>query len=363
MFGWLFMLLAIMFFWFMIPDAIGEKKKKLIFLGLSLGVVVFILGSRSIYAANCTDLYNYYRWYVRAIDLPVSELLQYDVMESGYLLLNDIVAWIVPWEYFFFYFQAAFCTGVMFWYIYRNVDNVFLGVLVYICFGPWQFFLTAFRQSFATCICFIAFELIKKRKTKFDLIALGLVALASCIHTTAWLFLAVFIIRYFKVGKGIVIFSAVVAICMTQVIDELVAFSNETLGREYKAGAYYGNILGGLIPILIYIGTLLLCYLAFKNDKQFVEKHRLEINMLIFGATLYLLRYHTHTFERVSGFFTPVISVLLPVAIGNQKKLSERKIITVICVACCCALFFYRAYGQIGTYSFHWDNPVMRVEV
>lgn len=363
MFGWLFMLLAIMFFWFMIPDAIGEKKKKLIFLGLSLSAVVFVLGSRSVFAGNSTDLYNYYRWYVRAIDLPLSELLQYDVMESGYLLLNDVVAWFVPWEYFFFYFQAAFCTGIMFWYIYRNTDNVFLGVLVYICFGPWQFFLTAFRQSFTTCICFIAFELIKKHKTKTDLLALGIVAIASTIHTTAWLFLVVFLIRYFKVGKGIVLFSALVALGMTQVIDELVAFSNETLGREYKAGAYYGNVLGGLIPILIYIGTLLLCYLAFKNDKQFVEKHRLEINMLIFGATLYLLRYHTHTFERVSGFFTPVISVLLPVAIGNQKKLSERKIITVICVACCCALFFYRAYGQIGTYSFHWDNPVMRVEV
>lgn len=356
MFGWLFMLLAIMFFWFMIPDAIGEKKKKLIFIWLSLGVVVFILGSRSVFAANCADLYNYYRWYVRAIEMPTSELLQYDVMEGGYLLLNDIVAWIVPWEYFFFYFQAAFCTGVMFWYIYRNVDNVFLGVLVYICFGPWQFFLTAFRQSFAICICFIAFELIKKRKTKFDLIALGLIALASCIHTTAWLFLAVYILRYIKVGKGIVIFSAVVAICMTQVIDELVAFSNETLGREYKAGAYYGNILGGLIPILIYLGTFLLCYLAYRHRDD-LDKYSLEINMLIFGTALYLLRYNTHTFERVSHFFTPVICVVLPMAIANQKKPNERKIITVGCVVLCCALFFYRAYNQIGIYSFHWDLP------
>ena len=354
---WLSMLTAVAVLWFVIPDSIGEKKKKLIFIWLSLGVVVFILGSRSVFAANCTDLYNYYRWYVRAIEMPTSELLQYDVMEGGYLLLNDIVAWIVPWEYFFFYFQAAFCTGVMFWYIYRNVDNVFLGVLVYICFGPWQFFLTAFRQSFATCICFIAFELIKKRKTKFDLIALGLIALASCIHTTAWLFLAVFIIRYFKVGKGIVIFSAVVAICMTQVIDELVAFSNETLGREYKAGAYYGNILGGLIPILIYLGTFLLCYLAYRHRDD-LDKYSLEINMLIFGAVLYLLRYNTHTFERVSHFFTPVICVVLPMAIANQKKPNERKIITVGCVVLCCALFFYRAYNQIGIYNFHWDLPV-----
>ncbi len=185
MFGWLLMLGAIIVLWFMIPEAIGTKKKKLIFLVLSCGVVVFVLGSRGDYAANCGDLSNYINWYVRAIRLPMSELLEHDQIESGYLILNDILAWFVPFRYFFNYFQAAFCTGVMFWYIYRNVDDVFFGVIVYICFGPWQFFLTAFRQSFATCLCFIAFELMKKKKTVYDLLSLGIIALASTIHTTA----------------------------------------------------------------------------------------------------------------------------------------------------------------------------------
>ena len=355
MFGWLLMLAVIIVLWFMIPEAIGTKKKKLIFMGLSFAMVVFILGSRGDYAANCLDLSNYIKWYNYAIDLPLSELLEYDELESGYLILNNIVAWFVPWKFFFNYVQAAFCTGVMFWYIYRNVDDVFFGVIVYICLGPWQFFLTAFRQSFATCLCFIAFELIKKKKTSYDLLSLGIVALASTLHTTAWVFLAVFVVRCFKVGKGIVVFSIITALGMTQVIDELVKFGNEALGREYVTGSYFGNVFAGIIPIAIYMVTLILCYFAWHNDKGFIEKHALDINMLIFGLCLYTLRYNTHVFERISFYFTPVISVVLPAAVSKQKSKIESNMITIICIALCISLFIYRSVSQFGEYYFFWE--------
>ena len=356
MFGWLLMLAVIVVLWFMIPEAIGRKKKKLIFLSLSFAMVVFILGSRGDYAANCGDLSNYLKWYTRAIELPMSEMLEFTSMESGYLVLNDIVAWFVPWKYFFDYFQAAFCTGVMFWYIYRNVDDVFFGVLVYICLGPWQFFLTAFRQSFATCLCFIAFEFMKKKKTSCDLVSLGLIALASTLHTTAWIFLAVFVVRCFKVGKVAVLFSIATALCMTQVVDELVKFGNETLGRDYVTGSYFGNVFAGIIPIAVYLATLVLCYLAWQNDKSFIEKYALDINLLIFGLCLYTLRYNTHVFERISFYFTPVISVVLPAAVAKQKSKMESNMVTIISVALCICLYVYRSASQFGTYYFLWES-------
>ena len=145
---WILMLLSIVLLWVVIPDALGKKKKNLIFLGLSFLIVVFVVGSRSPHMMNSLDLVNYYRMFSRASNWTMERLIShYDTVANGYLLLNKIVSWISPWPYTMQYIQAAFCTYVMLWYIYRNADNVFLGVMVYICVGPWQFFLTGERQQ------------------------------------------------------------------------------------------------------------------------------------------------------------------------------------------------------------------------
>lgn len=352
---WLFMLASIIVIWFMIPDALGEKKKKLIFLGLAFFVIVMILGGRHYSAASSADLYGYQKWYVRAGNMPFDQLLSYDVMEDGYLILNKVLAFFVPWKQFIYYFQAAFCTGIMFWYIYRNTENVFLGAIVYVCIGPWQFFLTGFRQSIACSICFIALELIKKQKTSTDFIAFGLVLLASTMHSTAWLFLIVFIIRRFKVGREIIIFSALVTCFALIFSDTLMVLGNDYLGRDYTYGLYSGNAFAGLVPILIYLLTFMLCYFVSRNDKSFTQEYSMEIKMLIFGMCLYTLRYNTTLFERMSLFFTPVISVLLPSAIVRQKDKREKTILSVACVGMCVLLFVYRASVQYGEYHFYWE--------
>lgn len=352
---WLLMLLSIIAVWFMIPDALGEKKKKLIFLVLTFGIIVFVVGSRHIRAASSGDLVGYYRWYLRAMEYPLDVLLQTDSMEHGYLILNKILAFIVPWKQFIFYFQAAFCTGVMLRYIYRNASNVFLGVMVYISVGPWQFFLTGIRQSIACCICFIAFDLIKKRKIAWDITALALIALASAMHTTAWLFLLVFIIRYLKLGKEIIIFSLLIFALGMIFSDQLMAWGNETLDRDYTAGFYSGNVLAGLVPILVYVIALVLTYIVWLNNKDAVESYSMEIKLMIFGICLYSLRYNTTVFERMSFYFTPVVSVLLPNAIMGQKKKTERIILSAVCLAMCAALFSYRAFSQYGKYRFYWE--------
>lgn len=351
---WLFMLLSIIAVWVMLPDVLGEKKKKLIFLGIAFVIMVLILGGRSNGGIEGTDLYGYYRWYRRASYMPLDQLLSYDVVEDGYLILNKVLAVLVPWNQFIFYFQAAFCTGVMFWYIYRNTENVLLGVIVYICIGPWQFFLTGFRQSIGCCICFIALELIKKRKASTDIGALVLIALAASMHTTAWLFLLVFIIRRFKVGTGIVVFSGIVTLLALLFADDLLALGNDILGREYTQGLL-GNVFGGIVPILIYIITLILCYIVWLHDKKFTDDYSIEIKMLILGLCLYTLRYNTTVFERMSMYFTPVISVLLPASISRQKDVRERKVVSVFCGGLCVMLFVYRAYAQYGEYHFYWE--------
>ncbi|MBQ9742140.1 MAG: EpsG family protein [Ruminococcus sp.] len=351
---WVLMLFGIILVRFLIPDSIGEKKKNLIFLSISFCIVVFVMGSRSPHLLGSNDLMSYFRCYGNSMNYSLAQMMEFSTLETGYLVLNQILAWLVPWNYFILYFEAAFCTFVMFWYIYRNANSVFLAVIVYLCLGPWQFFLTGFRQTIAICICFIAFEFMKKHKTLWDLGALVLIALAAAIHTTAWIFLLTFLIRKVKITKKVIIYSVMLTLLMLVFIDEIVDYGNQVLEKNYVM-AYHGNEFGGLIPILIYVAALILCYLIWGWNHAYVEENAFEIAMLLFGLCVYLTRYTSLIMERISFYFTPVITIVLSNAITRQRTNTVRNIIYVICIVLCILLYLYRADVQYGEYHFYWE--------
>lgn len=353
MWVWFSMLISIIVVRFLIPDAMGKKKKNLIFLGISYLIIVFFVGSRSPHLSGSVDLFNYYEVYGDAMNNPLSVLKDRYSMENGYLVFNKILAAIVPWNFFIVYFEAAFCTAVMFWYIYRNADSVFLAVMTYICFGPWQFFLTGFRQSFAICFCLIAFELIKKHKTKSDLIALGLIFLATTFHVTAWVFLSVYIIRRIKISKNVLIYCGLLLLFMFTSLDNLLGFGNNLVGREYT-DTYRGNVFAGLIPIIAFVGTLILSYLISTWDKSYIEEKQFELMMLVIGLCLYIVRYKLLIIERISFYFTPVISVALTNSVARQRTKKVSNIVYAVCVALCISLFLYRCFTQLNVYYYYW---------
>ncbi|MGN0452669.1 MAG: EpsG family protein [Ruminococcus sp.] len=355
MWVWLWMLASIVIIRFLVSDGIARKKKNLIFLILCFAIIVFVAGSRSPHLSQSSDLYNYFKWYGRAMNRSMSELLRNPPMEAGYLILNKILAWIVPWNYFIIYFEAAFCTGVMLWYIYRNADSVFLAVIIYICVGPWQFFLTGFRQSIAICICFIALELVKKRTARCDVFAVLLILLATAMHTTAWVFLAVFVLRRMKISKNLFLYFVIMMLLIFIFKDELLKFGNDVLGRGYT-DAYKGSPLAGIIPITIYAGALVLQYLLYRTDKEVLSRNeQLEFIILMAGMCVYAMRYNLHIMERISFYFTPVISVVLTNGITRQKTKALKYISYAVCLCLCIGLYMYRTVAQYGDYHFYWE--------
>ncbi|MBQ7999948.1 MAG: EpsG family protein [Ruminococcus sp.] len=356
MWVWIFMLLSIVAFWVMIPDALGKKKKNLIFLVLSFAVIVFVMGSRSPHLMYGADLRNYYRMFTRSYTMGFEQYLQrYEIIETGYLILNKIVSVISPLPYTFQYVEAAFCTGIMFWYIYRNADSVFIAVITYICFGSWQFFLTGFKQAFAVCICIIALECMKKNKTSWDVLAAGLILLATTIHVTAWVFVLTFIIRRIRITKMVMVYAACITLILLVFIDDIVAFGNSIVKKNYTL-KYYGNTFGGLVPIAVYLGALLLTYLVWTRDKSYIDKVGFEVAILIFGLCFYVLRYSASIMERVSVFFTPVVSVIFTNGIMRQRdKSTLTRILPILWAVFCIILFVYRSQSQLGNYRFFWE--------
>ncbi len=359
MWAWLLMLSLVLVVRFLIPDALGDKKKNLIFLFIAWLIIVFFAGGRCPHLMDSSDVYAYFNCYKSALTMSLGEMQETFRFENGYLIFNKILAWIVPWEYFIIYFEAAFCTGVIFWYFYRNSKNVVMSVILYICVGPWSFFLTGFRQGFSICLCLIAFELSKKMFLAGDLVALGLILIAYSFHTTAIVFLSVFFIRYMKINKQTVIISVIITIFCMIFAKGLLGWLNDVFEKEY-VGAYLGNALGGIVPITIYTMALVFCYMLWCSDSSSVKFMNYEIAMLFVGLLIYLLRYRVGIFERISFYFTPVASVVLANAVSLQKNKVSRNIMVVMCLALSMFLYVHRMASQSEFYFFweYWERMI-----
>lgn len=353
---WLLMLGAIVVLWFALPEALGEKKKKLIFLVISGVLMAFLMGSRCPVRSGSADVYWYYVIFIRTSTDTIEEITRGFKMEHGYLIMNRILYSIIPWGQLIIYLEAAFTTFTIFWFIYRNTDDVFSGVIAYICVGSWGFFLTGFRQAFAICLCLYALELMKRKAFATDLLALLIIAFASLMHITAWLYVAVFIIRSFKLNR----FTVLAALGVTAVtfvsLEYIVGVFEKASNTEFSTG-YEGNILGGIVPIAVFSLSLGLSYLAYVHDKSFLEEHSLHLLLLLVGLCLYLFRYNTVVFERVSYYFTVVICVMLPNALNAIRNPRSKIIGKALCLALCIGLFVYRM-ADSSNYYFYWQPYV-----
>lgn len=350
---WLLMLGAIVVFWFAIPEALGEKKKKLIFLVLSGLLVAFLMGSQCPVRTGSADVYVYHTLYEKTKVETLEYLHQRHGTEMGYLVINKMLASVFPWGQFIIYLEAAFTTFVIFRFIYRNGEDVFLGVIVYICTGTWAFFLTGLRQAFAICICLFAFEQMKKKKFINDLFALAIIAVATLFHVTAWVFVAVYIIRNLTLNRKTVLLAFIVTAVSFVALEYLVDIFETLMGAEFSVG-YEGNILGGIVPIATFLIALGLSYMAWVQEKGYLEKYNFPIMMLLVGLCLYLFRYNTMVFERISYYFTVVICVVLPNSLHAIADTKTKTISKALCVVCCIVLFIYRM-ADARDYYFYWQ--------
>lgn len=350
---WLSMLTVVMGLWFLIPNNISEKKKKLLFLTFSGIIVVFLVGGRCVERTASADVLIYYEMYERIISDPFEQIMKFYQMDWGYTVMNKILATLIPWPQFIVYLEAAIVTVAVFRFIYINTEDVFLGVVVYFCTGAWSFMLSGFRQAFAIAICLFAYEFMKKKTFKSDLIALFLIFLAAMLHFSAWVFVAVFVIRNIKVRRRVFVIGVAVTICtyfvLSTAVDLIVHITNDTLTSQ----GYEGSLFGGLVPIVTFLISLLIAYLVNRTDKSFSVTFCVPILLVFIGLCLYTFRYNNTILERISYYFTIFNCILLPSAIGAIKDFKTKNIVKALCVSVCLLLFLDRM-AVMNDYYFYW---------
>lgn len=330
------------------------RKRFLIFSGT---VLIIVLSIRNAEVNFGTDLNNYYRLYCRAIESQsLTDFLNTNPFEKGYLILNWLLSRIIKWPQFILFFQAIFCIGMTFRFIFKHSEDVLTSTLGFMAFGLMQFYLTGFRQSIAISICLVALEMAENRKLiKFIL----LIALAVSIHQTAIIFAIAYILIEMPITKVTIIIEFVAVLMLAQSVSKLITFGNDLFDKSYS-GTFIGNASGGLINVFLSISVLGLLYLQLFLKKEEITnignknltKTVCKINekytnlkmmpLLILGTGFYVMRYQALVLERISLYFTPTLFILLPQVINTMFEKKSKKMLRMIVLVGMIFLTYWR---------------------
>ena len=324
-------------------DGRGRQRKYLIAAGIGCFLV---MGLRFPYYAVAKDLQTYVAFYELAGKTPWSVVFTISEFEYGYVALNKLLALVVPWGQFIVIVEAAICVFAVGRYIYLNSEYPFEAMLYYVTLGTMSFQLTGFRQAIAISVCLLSIESAKRRR---PLCFALLVGLATLFHRTA----IVFAIMYFFLNRDLDFLNSVRGIVLVLVGSLaggfLTVLGNSLFGTDYWGTR--GNQYGGVVPAIIFALTIAL---AFWHRRR-IKNHQ-SVNMTTVGLAIYLMRYVTHTIQRIAFYFTPGVIVALPEAVRAVEDRHLVAALQVLSLSGAVGLFVYRlTTSEWAAYRFFWQ--------
>ncbi len=342
---------AIIFF-----NGTSEKKRKLfcILCGIELACII---GLRSVNVG--IDTFNYMNAFREISTVNLFSIFDYSThMEKGFILFNKILSLISLHHQIFFIVSAVIIMWSVMSLIYRNVNMVWLSVLIYIsAFGDFMWALSFARQALAVAIILLSYDYIKKRKLFPFLI---LLMLAALFHKTALCFLIaypLYRIRFNFINITLAIFICGIVFLNLNYILEVIS-SIITGYQVYLGGSGMSYITDILIRLLLLIFPLTIFMLR-------KEKWSEEINLLLwlafFSVSFSIFFLKLSYLFRIGLYFSIFQILLIPKTFEIIKNKTTKLIF--LCSFLFCTFLFGQKMIMNGAqntnllpYEFFWQN-------
>lgn len=323
------------------------KKDFLILCGV---VMFFMIALRSQYIGS-TDSSNYFAGWEAVSKTSLSEMGQYvddSRMEPVFLYTEWLLSRLfIPAQFVFVFTGALFAIAVC-RFVYKNCEDVVLGMFMYNSLGLFSFMIQGMRQAIAMSICLFAVEMCKERKPwKF----IALVLLASCYHRSAIFFLIVYPFYGLKLNLKTCAILGVACTALVASSGTLVQLGNEVVQAEYRNTVDGGGLIATLIYVLV-VGVALF----LSGNKRLDVNFSFFVIFTVFGMVLYIMRYfNAQVMERVSFYFMFGQMIILPSTLRTFDK-GWRQWSTLGVMILCFLLSVYRnANSELVPYDFFWQ--------
>ena len=296
--------------------------------------------------------YGYLASFHRLSEYSINEVIQlesYLNYEKGFVLLNKVIG-LLSKNYQVFLAICAFLSifPIAYAIAARKNNDVLLSWLIYLALPCFLMTYSGLRQAIAIGLVFYSLIYIEKKRFVWFVVC---ILLASSMHSTAIVCLAIYPAYHIKIGKSERILT--IAIFPITYIFRRQIFL--VLSRFVREGVVIDDN-GSSALLILFIFLYIVCTVLWTDDNRY------NGYMNIFACACFcqcLASVYT-TATRVGYYFTMVLPLLLPVVSLN---FSNRKSIYIfkMGVGVCFIIFsLYNivtsSWAQANPYSFFWQS-------
>lgn len=294
------------------------------------------------------------------LDLNVSEIFNWDFIlhgegsDKGFSVLSALIKLFTNDGQVFLFVFAAITVGLLFWGIYKNVDDKFLGIFLFITTGCYLDTMNGLRQCFVSAILFYFIpKLIEEKKLTEYMV---LVLLLSAVHASAVIFIPIYFIATMKPWSsktfGIIV-----------VLGMLFIFFNSGIGQavaDILEGSKYGDSYGDMLTsgdtsvnvIRVFISAVPLLVDLYnkingntdKQNKQSEYMYNICFNLSLISFFCWIFATKVLYFYRLAIYFQPYVIILLCSEVMMIKNEKERMLIKNAMLICYLIFCIYTLY-------------------
>lgn len=349
---------------------VNFENNKMLFLILSYIAIIFVLGMRN--QTVGVDTKSYYAIFAKVSTVSFSELVKsyyYLTIEVGYILLMKVVS--IFGNYYLFQFVVAAMACILFAkFIADNMKNYFLGIILFLGFDLYLLLFNISRQMLAVALIANCWSCLNHRKKGK---ALVLFIFAGMMHTTAWLFAAIYLVYLVRNNRFIIrllpVIGAIIIFSYRIVLDKVA-----TIVPHYAN--YYGNhktILEAGASVIIWslivsISVILIIRNIRISENRMILANNIEGNTLLsrtaetylyaafslFYVASNIIGLSFNYFERLGCYFAPFV-ILTFERFGMQiRNTVVRRVYYCGLVICFSIYFILSTKTDQYLYSFCW---------
>lgn len=339
---------------------ISEKKKnpRKFFL-ISAGIVIVLIFGSRYFVNGFTDESAYNYVYQGYSNLSFSDFinLMWGERDFGFYLTYWLMSHIVPWSQFPIYFITALFVFATFRFIYKNTNGTLIPVMTMFGFGIFSFYMAAYRQCFAMCLCIFAFEFAKKKGLRGLLPYAALMLLASTMHISSIIFIPVyFLVRIKNNGVGYAMWAgAIVTILLAS--TAIMTFASELLEDDDLIDRLEFSSTGLLIQMIIMAVPFVV---AFFRLSALGDRARLQYTLMVLvsaGMMFLGFKFVFYTYERISYYYSFFVIGAFSNAICNlNHKKGEKNFVMPIQIVVVLLLFALTIVRIPGDFTFFFQG-------